>query len=167
MNYKQKVFVEEYLIDFNATQAAIRAGYSERTARSIGSENLTKPDIKEEIEARIAERVMSADEALAELSDIAHLDVADFLEFKPGIEEPYLDLRGAKEAGLLKLVRKIKYSARGRLEIEFCDKQAAIVQVGKWQGLTERTELTGAGGKPIEIKGLEDAARAIWGEEKE
>ena len=42
--------VEEYLIDLNATQAAIRAGYSERTAKSIGQENLTKPDIQKAIE---------------------------------------------------------------------------------------------------------------------
>ncbi len=42
---KQSRFVEEYLIDLNATQAAIRAGYSEKTARAIGAENLTKPNI--------------------------------------------------------------------------------------------------------------------------
>lgn len=45
MNDKQARFVSEYLVDLNATQAAIRAGYSERTAASIGSENLTKPEI--------------------------------------------------------------------------------------------------------------------------
>lgn len=47
---KQQRFVEEYLIDLNATQAAIRAGYSEKTARKIGSENLTKLDIQEAIQ---------------------------------------------------------------------------------------------------------------------
>lgn len=47
---KQKRFVEEYLIDFNATQAAIRAGYSEKTSYSIGQENLKKPEIKNEID---------------------------------------------------------------------------------------------------------------------
>ena len=47
---KQKRFIEEYLIDLNATQAAIRAGYSERTAYSIGEENLRKPEIKRAIE---------------------------------------------------------------------------------------------------------------------
>lgn len=47
---KQARFVEEYLIDLNATQAAIRAGYSEATARHIGSENLAKPDIQEAIQ---------------------------------------------------------------------------------------------------------------------
>ena len=47
---KQQRFVEEYLIDLNATQAAIRAGYSEKTAREIGSENLTKPNIAKAIQ---------------------------------------------------------------------------------------------------------------------
>jgi len=56
---KQQRFVEEYLIDLNATQAAIRAGYSEKTAKSIGQENLTKPDIQKEIEeaqSKLSER---------------------------------------------------------------------------------------------------------------
>ena len=47
---KQSRFVEEYLIDLNATQAAIRAGYSEKRADAIGYENLRKPEIKEAIQ---------------------------------------------------------------------------------------------------------------------
>ena len=50
MNERQQRFCEEYIIDHNATQAAIRAGYSAKTAKSIGSENLTKPDIAEKIQ---------------------------------------------------------------------------------------------------------------------
>lgn len=46
---RQKRFIEEYLVDLNATQAAIRAGYSEQTARQMGSENLSKPVIQEAI----------------------------------------------------------------------------------------------------------------------
>jgi phage terminase small subunit len=49
---KQELFVQEYLKDLNATQAAIRAGYSEKTAYSIGQENLKKPEIAAEIEKR-------------------------------------------------------------------------------------------------------------------
>lgn len=59
LSEKQKRFVAEYLIDLNATQAAIRAGYSAKTARSVGSENLTKPDIAAAIakaQARVAEK---------------------------------------------------------------------------------------------------------------
>ena len=49
LSSKQQRFVDEYLIDLNATQAAIRAGYSQKTARQIGSENLSKPNIQEAI----------------------------------------------------------------------------------------------------------------------
>jgi phage terminase small subunit len=55
LSAKQQRFVDEYLVDLNATQAAIRAGYSERTARAIGCENLTKPDIKMKIQVRLRE----------------------------------------------------------------------------------------------------------------
>ena len=53
---KQQRFCDEYLIDLNATQAAIRAGYSKKTAYSIGNENLKKVEIKEYIEHRMAEK---------------------------------------------------------------------------------------------------------------
>lgn len=54
MTPKQDAFINEYLIDKNATQAAIRAGYSKKTAYSIGEENLRKPEIALEIEAKLA-----------------------------------------------------------------------------------------------------------------
>lgn len=54
---KQEMFCKEYLIDLNATQAAIRAGYSEHTAQEIGSENLTKPMIATVIEKAMNKRV--------------------------------------------------------------------------------------------------------------
>lgn len=53
---KQKRFCDEYLIDLNGTQAAIRAGYSEKTARFIATENLTKPNIRKYIDDRLAEK---------------------------------------------------------------------------------------------------------------
>jgi phage terminase small subunit len=56
LTMKQKCFVEEYLVDLNATQAAIRADYSPKTARAIGAENLTKPDIAEAVTEAMANR---------------------------------------------------------------------------------------------------------------
>jgi phage terminase small subunit len=53
---KQAAFVQEYLVDLNATQAAIRAGYSEDTAKAIGHENLTKPDVAEAIQEAMDQR---------------------------------------------------------------------------------------------------------------
>lgn len=71
---KQQRFCDEYLIDLNATQAAIRAGYSKKTARKIGQENLTKPDIRERIYARMAEKeselIADQDEVLKYLTAV-------------------------------------------------------------------------------------------------
>jgi len=53
---KQQRFVEEYLLDLNATQAAVRAGYSKKTARAIASENLAKPNIQEAVAKAKQER---------------------------------------------------------------------------------------------------------------
>lgn len=58
---KQKRFVEEYLIDLNATQAAIRAGYSEKSAYSIGNENMSKPVVAEAIETEMSKRAEIAE----------------------------------------------------------------------------------------------------------
>lgn len=76
---KQKRFCEEYLIDLNATQAALRAGYKEKTARSIASENLTKPDIQKYLKELMAERSerteITADNVLKELEKVAFADI--------------------------------------------------------------------------------------------
>jgi len=61
LSVKQELFIKEYLVDFNATQAAIRAGYSEKTSYSIGFENLKKPEIQVAIAQAIKERTKSVD----------------------------------------------------------------------------------------------------------
>lgn len=74
MTEKQKRFCDEYLIDLNATQAAIRAGYSERTAYSIGTENLRKPEISAYIDSRMEEKnkelIADQDEVLKYLTSV-------------------------------------------------------------------------------------------------
>lgn len=74
MTAKQRRFCDEYLIDLNATQAAIRAGYSKKTARKIGQENLTKRDIRQYIDARMAEKeselIADQDEVLRYLTSV-------------------------------------------------------------------------------------------------
>lgn len=71
---RQKRFCDEYLVDLNATQAAIRAGYSRKTAYSIGVENLKKPEIKKYIEQRMAEKekelIADQDEVLKYLTSV-------------------------------------------------------------------------------------------------
>lgn len=74
MTAKQKRFCDEYLVGLNATQAAIRAGYSEKTAYSIGIENLKKPELKKYISERMAEKeselIATQDEVLRYLTSV-------------------------------------------------------------------------------------------------
>ena len=81
---KQQRFVEEYLIDLNATQAAIRAGYSEKTAKEIGSENLTKPNIAKAIEEaqnkRTEQTQIDSAYVLKRLVEIDQMDVLDIMD---------------------------------------------------------------------------------------
>jgi len=79
---KQQRFCEEYLKDMNATQAAIRSGYSEKTARVIGPENLSKPAIRLFIDAKLKEFTLSADETLKSISDIARASLNDYFIIK-------------------------------------------------------------------------------------
>lgn len=71
LNEKQKKFCEEYLIDFNGAQAAIRAGYSKNSARNIASENLTKPNIQiylqQLIENRNKETKLTQEQVVADI----------------------------------------------------------------------------------------------------
>jgi len=74
---KQKMFCKEYIIDLNATQACIRAGYSEKTAKQIGCENLSKPYLQDEIAKLIKEREervqLTADKVLEDIERVRGL----------------------------------------------------------------------------------------------
>ncbi|HGO1256513.1 TPA: terminase small subunit [Streptococcus pyogenes] len=78
LTLKQKRFADEYIISANATAAAIKAGYSKKTARSIGQENLTKTDIKAYIDERLekleSEKIATQEEVLQYLTSIMRGD---------------------------------------------------------------------------------------------
>lgn len=84
LNAKQQRFVDEYLIDLNATQAAIRAGYSPKTATAIASENLSKPNISAAIACAMAERSkrtgITQDRVLEELAKVAFIKLTDIVD---------------------------------------------------------------------------------------
>lgn len=84
MTPKQQLFVEEYLIDLNATQAAIRAGYSAKTAHVIGHENLNKPEIAAAVGKAQADRNertrVDADWVLRRFTEEADADVGDLYD---------------------------------------------------------------------------------------
>lgn len=156
---KQQRFIEEYPVDFNATQAAIRAGYSEKTAYSIGQENLKKPEIASAIQERIDTLTMRADEVLIRLGQIARGSVADFADI-----EKLSDLRNHP---LAHLVKKIKSKKRiddagveyVDFEFELYSSHEALRDIGKYHALfTERVEHSGE----VNIKGYTVVSPDSW-----
>lgn len=154
LSNKQQAFVSEYLQCFNATEAALRAGYSEKTAHATGWENLKKPEIANAISQRLQESAMSADEVLMRLAEQAR-----------GIHSTYIDASGVVNIaqmvadGKTHLIKKIKDTRNGR-EYEFYDAQAALSLLGKHHGLfVDRQELTGKVGGAIEVKSRPDLSK--------
>ena len=131
LNEKQTRFCAEYLRDFNATQAAIRAGYSKRSAYSIGWDLLKKPEIQTELtrhrEAALAEGAMQFDEACGVLSQIARGRVADYLSEDGRIDPDRI--RGTNPAA----VQYVK-SAENHAEIRLRDPVQAIERLAKLLG---------------------------------
>lgn len=145
---KQRVFVAEYLRCLNATEAARRAGYSEKTAYSIGWENLRKPEIAAAISAVVAERAMSANEVLDRLADQARGSLSQFLDVDGG-ELVGFDFSEGTPVHLLKKAKVTEiqlnqFTTKRSVEIEILDPQAALIQLAKHHGLvTDKTEHTG------------------------
>lgn len=126
LTLKQQRFADEYIISGNATQAATLAGYSKKTARSIGQENLTKPDIKKYIDERLEElessKIAKQDEVLRYLTSIMR-----------GLETEQT-LRGMGEG--MQTIDDIEVSAKDRIKAaELLGKRYAM-----W---TDKQEVTG------------------------
>ena len=134
---KQERFVDEYLVDLNATAAAIRAGYSEKTARFIGAENLTKPNISAEIaerRAKLRSKLEITQEAvLQELAAIAFANGTDFVTITGA---GLLSVKPTSEVAKEKLpaIAGIKYNQLG-IEIKLHDKVRALELLGKHLGV--------------------------------
>ena len=123
---KQKRFVEEYLIDLNATQAAIRAGYKVDNARQTATENLAKPYIAEAIEKALAERSrrtgINQDRVVQELAKIAFVNIADVVntdcEILPDAEADLAAIESVKvktiptKSGEIGVEREVKLSSK-------------------------------------------------------
>lgn len=130
---KQRAFVNEYFVDFNGTQAAIRAGYPETSAATIASENLRKPHIAAEIERRMSERAMSANEALAAMTDMARADISAFVEIDDhGV--PRINFSKAQENHQLGLIKKVTWGKES-ISFELYDRQRAVELMLKRHGL--------------------------------
>lgn len=131
---KQQVWIEEYLICWNATEAARKAGYE--SPRMSGHDNLTKPYIRNLIVARLAEKKMSADEALARLSALAKADLGDFLSVQKHSGTAIVDLANAEAEGKLFLLKKYKETKYGT-EVELHDPMRALELIARHHGVMD------------------------------
>lgn len=159
---KQEQFCREYLIDLNGTQAAIRAGFSKKTASSIGSEYLRKPEIQERLRQNMASRAqrteISADRVLAEYAKLAFLDIRKAFD-ENGRLKPIHEIDDSTAAAIAGIEAEELFEGRGEdrerigtlRKIKLSDKRAALADVAKHLGMfVDRHEHTGADGGPIE-----------------
>jgi phage terminase small subunit len=137
---KQRRFVEEYLVDLNATEAAIRAGYSKRTARQMGAENLSKPVIAEAIRIAMAGRSqrtkITSDRVLEELGIIAFSDMRKFATW--GASGVKLNDSNTLPEDAARCVAEVAESPGkyGRsLRFKLHDKVAALEKIAKHLGM--------------------------------
>lgn len=154
LNLKQEIFVSEYLVSGNATQAAIKAGYSADTARAQGSRLLTHVDVKSELakrqvayteamEHKAAHRHITKERWLEEVGAMAMADVTEM--FTPGVNGKLtMTIEDIKARKLGRLIRKIRVLPNGKLEFEMHPKLPALELLAKAYGwVKEQVELSG------------------------
>lgn len=164
---KQRLFVAEYLIDLNATQAAIRAGYSTDTAAQQGHENLRKPDIANAIfdaQQKRSERTqITQDMVLRELAKIGFADIRKAINWKSSLVEEEdnpeggdvlvvktivtnnVELIGSDDIDddTAAAISEISQNATGGIKVKMHDKKGALVDIGRHLGMfKDRLDLT-------------------------
>ncbi len=147
---KQRTFVQEYLIDLNATQAAIRAGYSTASARQIADENMSKHDIKNAIEKALAERSkrtgVNADRIVQELAKLAFVNPTDVMNMDEATVRG--DANRDDTAAISSVKVKTIPTEDGNIterEVRTYDKIKALELLGKHIGMfTDKFRIEGA-----------------------
>lgn len=167
LTQKQRLFVDEYLIDLNATQAAIRAGYSPNNADKIGSELLGKTRVSDAIKTAMAERSkrtgINQDRILMELAKIALVNPENVVNFDEAkIREDALPEDLAAVASV-KVKRFPTKDGEGiEREIKFYDKTKALDLAGRHLGMfKDKLELSG--GLDTEKTKLDDLLQQMRG----
>lgn len=154
---KQQRFCSEYLVDLNATQAAIRAGYSPKTAHSQGERLLRNAEVKQAIQAaqlaRQQRTEITQDRIVAELAKVAFGDPRDLMEWGPGGVKlkPSTDLT-ADQAAQVSEVSETITAAGGSLKLKKHDKVKALELLGRHVGMfVDKVEHKGEGGGPLTV----------------
>lgn len=149
---RQKLFIQEFLKDRNATQAVIRAGYSKNGARSMAVNLLANPNIAQEIDRLSQKRCekvnVTVNDVLAELAKIAFTDMKDLASWtQSGVEfKPSSQLGNEKTAAISELSETVT-NAGGTLKIKKHDKVKALELLGKYLSMwSEKLDVTNSDG---------------------
>jgi phage terminase small subunit len=170
---KQQLFVQEYLVDLNATQAAIRAGYSVNCASEIGYENLRKPHIAAAIDSALMELGgITRARIIDELGAIAFADIGtivtweeEITDYEPGTEfglDGELMIAGNRgitrvirskvnvlpsttiDPKVRRLISEVSQTDKGSIKIKLCDKLAALDKLARALGMyTDNLDVAG------------------------
>jgi phage terminase small subunit len=147
---KQRSFIEEYLVDLNATQAALRAGYSEKTAYSQGQRLLKNVEIQDIIQERMKERSkrteVTSDRVVEELAKIAFSDLKDFVHWDENgvtiLDSEHVDgsvLAEISETTNIQTFPNGGESERIQKKVKPHDKMKALEMLGKHLGMFKET----------------------------
>lgn len=131
----QWAFVNEYLVDFNGTRACERAGYegNDNVWAVQAYHNLRNHKIRQAIQERLRTRVMTADEVLSRLADVARFDPSAYFIKKRS--KVFISLDAIQADGMGHVIKEIAYDRKGHLVVKFDDRQSALLNIGKQYGL--------------------------------
>jgi phage terminase small subunit len=158
---KQQKFVDEYLIDLNATQAAIRAGYSDKTAQEQGSRLLSNVMVQAEIEAKRkrleVKTEITAEKVLQEYAKIAFSNIGEFVDWNNGgiILKPSEELTKDQLACVSEVSEsKTKFDTTVKFKLH--DKLNALQKLGDHLGIFKKiVEMSGKDGGAIKVESSE------------
>lgn len=152
---QQQVFCEHYIMCWNGTKAAIRAGYSESSARQQASVLLTKPNIRAYVEKALSEAAMGRHEVIARLTEQARADIRDVVDY-----EGAFDFAKAEANGAISLVTELEQKEFGT-KVKMVSSQQALSILARFHGLlTDRTVIEGDPDKPVAVKVLQGVSMA-------
>ncbi len=160
---RQARFVEEYLIDLNATQAALRAGYSPKTAYAQGARLLQKPDVAEAVDAAIQERTerleIEADDVVLELRRIAFSDIGDYVEWDTDEVRPKESHEIPAEAR--HAIAKVTRTTNGSVQVSLHGKVRALDLLARHLGMYDIRRMPASGGSDASLLSDDELAQII------
>lgn len=137
---KQRAFCEQYSIDKDATAAAIRAGYSRKTAYQIGFENLQKPAVRKYVDKLLEEAAakagLKAEDVINELRKLSFYNMRSFVDGNNQIKSLH-DLPEELTAAVISI--RNTYTRKGmQVELKLADKKGALESLGRHLGIFEK-----------------------------